>query len=206
MAEKYAGKKFDDADPKVNTAVDKVYDAFPREAWRRAIQGVTNRVLGGTAGTGRLAVLAGCAVGSTAGFIFASDVGVVRNGVASTCAIPAATGLYFSKLGTMGTNTVAKFLIATVDGTSGTIIGPGNIIDKGDYTNATLAAAAAKLPDLPDTGVALGYVTLNAPAATKLILTDGATTAAASLGYKIGTGGTAGTAAYVDLMNMPLDL
>jgi hypothetical protein len=206
MAEKYAGKKFDDADPKVDASVMKTNDAFPKEGWRRAIQGITNRVLGGTAGTGRLAVTAGCAVGSTVGFIFASDVGVVRNGVASTCAIPAATGLYFGKLGTMGTNTVAKFLIATVDGTSGTVIGPGNIIHKEDYSTVALAAAAAKLPDLPDTGVALGYVTLNAPASTVLVLTDGATTTAASLGYKIGTGGTAGTAAYVDLMNMPLDL
>jgi hypothetical protein len=206
MAEKYAGKKFDDADTSVNQSANKVYDALPNAAIRRAIQSVTNRVLGGTAGTGRLPVLAGCTLGSTAGFIFASDVGVVRNGVASTCAIPAATGLYFAKLGTMGTNTVAKFLIATLDGTSGTVIGPGNIVDKGNYASATLAAAAAKLPDLPDTGVALGYVTLDAPAATVLVLTDGATTAAASLGYKIGTGGTAGTAAYVDLMNMPLDL
>jgi len=200
-----AYKKFDDADKKVDQSQFGVYDAVYTEAVRRAVQSVTNRVLGTTSGTGSIPTLATCAVGSTMGFITTYDVGVVRDGVASTVAATDATGLYFGTCGTMGTNTVAKFLICSIDGTSATCIGPGNVVDKGAYASATLAAAAAKIPDLPDGAVALGYVTVNAPAATKLVLTDGATTAAARLGYKFGTGGTAGTAAYVDLMNYPLN-
>lgn len=199
-----AYKKFDEADAKVNDSKYKLNDNFMNDGIRRAIQGITNRVLGGTAGTAYIPVLAGVGTGGTAGFQTTYSVGVVRNGALSTAIVT--NNLLFSTLGTMGTNTVAKFLICSVDGTSCTNIGPGNVINKGDYANATLAAAAAKLPDLPDGGVALGYVTLNAPAATVLILTDGATTAAAKLGYAIGGGGTAGTSACVDLINMPLNL
>lgn len=198
-----AYKKFDDPDTKVNASVNKVNDAFPVESIRRALQGISNRVLGGTAGTGYIPSLAGAAVGGSAGFKTAMPVGVVRNGIRTTCG--ATNNMMFGTLGTLGTNKVTKFLICTVDGTSGTVIGPGNIVDKGDYASATLAAAACKLPDLPDGACALASVTLNAPAATVLVLTDGASTAAAVLGYVLGTGGTAGTAAYQDLVCMPFD-
>jgi hypothetical protein len=198
-----AYRKFDDADPKVDDSRAKVYGAFQNEAIRRAIQGVSNRVIGGTSGTQGPLVVASCAIGGSAGFKVTNAVSVVRDGVVS--AVAAQDNLLFSKLGTLGTNTVAKFLICTTDGTSATCIGPGNVVSKSDYASATLAAAAAKLPDLPDGACALGYVTLNAPAATVLVLTDGATTAAAKLGYAIGGGSTAGTAAYVDLKCMPLD-
>lgn len=187
-----AYKKFDDANVKVDSSAKKVYGAFPNEAIRRAIQGVANRAFG-TLGT--------CGIGGSAGFKVAASPPVVINGALSTVA--AQDNLLFEELGTMGTNTVAKFLICTTDGTSATCIGPGNVIDKGDYASATLAAAAAKLPDLPDGACALGMVTLHAPAATILILTDGASTAGAKLGYAIGGGGTAGTATYVDLACMP---
>lgn len=198
-----AYKKFDDADKKVDQSQFGVYDAVYTEAVRRAIQGISNRIIGTTSGTGHIPTLATCAPGTTCGFKTTYDVGAVRDGVLSTVA--AQDNLYFGTCGTMGTNTVAKFLICSIDGTSATCIGPGNVVDKGDYANATLAAAAAKIPDLPDGAAPLGYVTVNAPAATKLVLTDGATTAAARLGYVFGTGGTAGTAAYVDLMNYPLN-
>jgi len=198
-----AYRKFDDADPKVDASAVKVFGAFPQEAIRRALQGIANRVLGSTAGTGHIPTLATCAIGSTAGFKTTYDVGVVIDGVKTTVA--AQNNLLFSELGTMGTNTVAKFLLCTTDGASATCIGPGNVVDKGDYASATLAAAAAKLPDLPDGACALGYVTLQAPAATVLILTDGASTAAAKLGYAIGGGSTAGTATYVQLVNMPFN-
>lgn len=199
-----AYKKFDDPASKVDDSRMKLNDNFQYEGIRRAIQGISNRVLGGTSGTGSTVALAGCAAGGSAGFKIASDLAVTRNGVVSLVA--AQDNLLFQKTSTMGTNTVAKFLIASLDGTSATNIGPGNIIDKGAYANATLAAAAAKLPDLPDGGVALGYVTLNAPAATVLVLTDGATTAAARLGYVLGAAGTTGTAAYVSVVHMPLNL
>jgi hypothetical protein len=126
---------------------------------------------------------------------------VCINGVQSS--VIAQDNLYLPR-GTMGTNTVSKFLISTATGTSGTVT-QGNVVDKGNYASATLAAAACKLPDLPDAHCALGYVTLHAPAATKLIFPDGATTTAAELGYITGTGGTAGTATYVDVVCMPYD-
>ena len=198
-----AYRKFDAPALKVNQSQMKVYDAAPVEALRRAIQGVANRVLGGTAGTGYAPTLAGCAVGGTAGFKTANNVTVTRNGVNSTCLLK--DNLYFSAQSTMGTNTVAKFLICSTAGTGPQIVGPGNIVLKSDYASATLAAAAAKIPDLIDGECALGYVTLQAPAATVLVLTGSATTAAAGLGYAIGGGGTAGTATYVDVVCMPYD-
>lgn len=197
-----AYKKFDDPDTKVNASVNKVNDAFPMEAIRRALQGISNRVTGGTAGTG-IITLAGAGTSGTGGFQTTMDVGVVRNGIRSTCA--ATANMLFGTLGTLGTNKVTKFLLCTIDGTSGTCIGPGNIVDKGDYATATLAAAACKLPDLPDGACALASVTLNAPADTVLVLTDGASTAAAVLGYALGTGGSSGTATFQDLVCMPFD-
>ena len=198
-----AYKKFDDADPKVDASAVKVFGAFPQEAVRRAIQGITNRVWAGTSATAGQLLSGSCGIGGSAGFKVGSGLYLVRDGVLSTLAPQ--DNLLFSELGTMGTNTVAKFLICSEDGASATCIGPGNVVDKGDYASATLAAAAAKLPDLPDGAVAVGYVTLQVPAATVLILTDGASTAAAKLGYAIGGGSTAGTATYVQLVNMPFN-
>lgn len=194
MAEKYAGKKFDDPVAKVDASVVGAYDAFPGAAWRRAIQGISNRVIGGTNGTQGPLIVAGCALGTTNGFKTANDVTCVINGVKS---VAIAQDNLYMPTGTMGTNTVSKFLICTTTGTSGTIV-QGNVVDKGDYANATLAAAACRLPDLPDGYCALGYVTLDAPAATVLAFSR-------SAGYILGTGGTAGTAAYVDLKCMPYD-
>lgn len=191
MAEKYAGRKFDDPDTAVDTSANKVYSTFD-EKFRRALQGIANRVIGGTNGTQGPLVLAECAIGTTAGFKTSNDVCVCINGVHSTAI--AQDNLYMPE-GTMGTNTVAKFLICTSTGTSGTIL-QGNVVDKGNYANATLAAAACKLPDLPDGYCALGYVTLNAPAATVLAFSR-------SAGFALGGGGTAGTAAYQDLVCMP---
>lgn len=198
-----AYKKFDDPSAKVDASKFGVNDVVPLEALRRALQGISNRVLGGTAGTGYIPTLAGAAVGGSAGFLTAMPVGVVRNGVRSTA--NATNNMLFGTLGTLGANEVTKFLICTINGTSGTVIGPGNVVSKADYANATLAAAACKLPDLPDGACPLASVTLSAPATTVLVLTDGAATAAASLGYLIGTGGTAGTATYQDLVCMPFD-
>ena len=196
MAEKYVGKKFDDPDKKVDPSVRDIYDSFPKEAERRAFQGIANRVIGGTNGTQGPLITAGCTLGTTAGFNIATGVTVVINGMVSTCI--AQDNLPLPD-GTQPANTVAKYLIATAAGTSGTVIGPGNVVDKADYDSATLAAAACRLPDLPDGYCALGYVTLQAPEATALVFADGD-------GYVTGTGGTAGTATYVDLICMPYDM
>ena len=199
-----AYKKFDAADTKVNQSQMKVYDAVVVEAVRRAIQGIANRVLGGTAGTGYLPVLAVCDNATSSGFKTTNLVAVVRNGLLTSVA--ATDNMFFSEQGTMGTNTVTKFLICSTAGTGAQIIGPGNIVDKGAYTTIALATAVAKVPDLPDGECALGHVTLQAPTATKLILTSSAQTAAAALGYAIGEGGTAGTATYVDVVCMPYNI
>lgn len=189
--------KFDDPAKKVDASGRKVY-GIPREDIRRAFQGITNRVIGngsgGTAGTGFLA-LAGLALGTTAGVKIGNAVTVVINGVQDSCI--AQDNLYYPA-GTQGTNTVAKYLVCTATGTSGTVVGPGNTILKSDYASVALANAAAKLPDLPDGYCALGYVTLNAPAATPLAFGQ-------SVGFVTGTGGTAGTATYTNLVCMPYD-
>lgn len=195
--------RFDDPDTKVNQSARKVYDASWSDQMRRALQGIANRVLGATSGTGYVPTLAVCALGTTMGFKTTNEVGVVRNGVVTN--VLATDNMYFSTQGTMGTNTVAKFLICSTAGTGAQVVGPGNIVHKEDYASATLAAAACKIPDLPDGECALGYVTLQAPASTKLVLTASATTTAAGLGYVMGTGGTAGTATYVSVVCMPYD-
>jgi hypothetical protein len=188
-------KKFDDPTANVDDSKHKVYKAFPKTSERRALQGIANRVIGGTNGTQGPLVTAGCALGTTAGFKTANNVSCLINGVQS---IAIAQDNLNMPPGTQGTNTVAKYLISTGTGTSGTVSGPGNVVDKGDYATVALAAAACKLPDLPDGHCALGYVTLNAPEATVLEFQDDA-------GYILGTGGTAGTATYVDLNCMPYD-
>jgi hypothetical protein len=196
MAEKYAGKKFDDPEKKVDPSVRDVYDAFPKENARRAFQGIANRVIGGTNGTQGPLINIGAALGTTAGFKITNGVSVVINGVVSECI--AQDNLPLPD-GTLAANTVAKYLICTAAGTSGTVIGPGNVVSKADYDTAALAAAACRLPDLPDGYCALGYVTLQAPEETALAFADGA-------GFVTGTGGTAGTATYVNLMCMPYNL
>lgn len=196
MAEKYVGKKFDDPALNVDPSVRDIYDSFPKEAERRSFQGIANRVIGGTNGTQGPLITIGGTLGTTAGFKIANGVTVVINGAVSECI--AQDNLPLPD-GTLAANTVAKYLICTAAGTSGTVIGPGNVVSKADYDSATLAAAACRLPDLPDGYCALGYVTLQAPEKTALAFADGA-------GFAIGGGGTAGTATYVDLICMPYDM
>lgn len=184
-----AYKKFDDPDPKVDQSAAKVYSTFD-ERFRRAMQGITNRCLG-TAGLLWLGPNIG--VGGSAGFATTSAVAVVINGVLSTCA---ATDNLFLPEGTQGTGTVAKYLVYTKDGTSATVGGPGNVVNMADYTTVALSSAAAKLPDLPDGGCALGYVNVCAPVATKLVFVN-------SAGYKVGNSGTTGTGTFVNLACMP---
>jgi hypothetical protein len=186
-----AYRKFDDKPLSVDDSARKASQAFKgNEAMARALQGIANRVIGHTAGTNAL-TMAGCGTGSTCGVNIANTLVVSINGKQSTCI--AQDNLEMPD-GTMGTNWVQKYLVCTAAGTSGTVIGPGNSIDKGDYTTVALATAAAKLPDLPDGYCALGYLVLDAPAATAV----GA----------IGTGvlGTMGTATFYDLVCMPYDL
>jgi len=185
-----AYKKFDDPNTKVDQSKMKTY-ASPMEYMRRALQGVANRVLGGTEGTSSSPVTAGCADGSTGGIQIVNQIAVVIDGAQGTC-----IGQDNLKMtaGTMASNSVAKFLVATGTGTSGTVIGPGNVVSKADYTTAALAAAAAKLPDLPDGYCAIGYATFNTPTASAVVLSS------------CGLLSTAGTVTYADLICMPYSL
>lgn len=187
-----AYRKFDDPAVDVNDSRMKTYDAFQLEATRRAIQGISNRVMAGTSGTGYSPFnTAGFAVG-TIGSQFTTELLLCLNGAVKTIELQDNIRMPY---GTQGLNTVAKYLFVS-NGTSGTVrcVGPGNIIDKGDYSTIALANTAAKLPDLPDNHVALGMLTLNAPTLTNVVFAVSST---------LGT--TGGTATYADLICMPYD-
>ena len=184
-------KKFDDPNAKVNAAVRKVFDAFPKDALRRALEGISNRHLCGTSATGWFPnVTSGLADGGTGGIKTATAVTVVING--KPYVIAAGDNLKMPST-QIGTNCVTYYLIST-QGTSGTVSGPGNIILKSDYATPALAAAACKLPDLPAGHCVLGKFLFHAPAAgTNLNPAD------------FGKPSTAGTGAYTDLICMPID-
>jgi hypothetical protein len=182
-----AYKKFDDPNIKGETSQRKVNQAFYDDTIRRALQGISNRVLCGTSGSAnKTAILAD---GSTCGIKFTMPLNVVIDGV--IYAVAAQDNLAMPA-GTQGTNTVSKYLVYV--GTSGTafIAGPGNEVLKTDYATQALANAAAKLPDLPDNSCALGYLTFNANQGTACPRTQQVL-------------GTQGTTAYVDLVFMPFN-
>lgn len=191
----YGTTKFDEPNVAGDRSVTSAYKSFPKEDLRRALQGITNRVIGGTNGTQGPLIVAGCALGTTAGFKTANNVTCVIDGVQS---IAIAQDNLKPPAGTLGTNRVTKFLVCTGTGTSGTVL-QGNTVDKGNYTTIALATAACKLPDLPNGYCALGYITYQGPTATAPIFVN-------TGGFVMGTGGTAGTATYVDLNCMPYDL
>lgn len=191
-----AYRKFDDPKISVDNSAMKV-SALKSEVLKRAIMGSVNRVLCGTSG----AVSAnGANLGTAAtGICTQNAVIACINGQAVT--IPATnninlgTGNYSGAQigkGTMGTNCVTKFLVFADENAVVDVAGPGNIVDKGDYANATLAAAACALPDLPEGAVALGYLTLQGPAGSGVT-------------FNVGGAGTMGTCSFVNLFNMPYE-
>jgi len=192
MAFKYGTTKFDAPDAKVDQSGLKVY-ADAHEQFRRALQGVSNRVLGGTAGTGYSPITATLTIG-TLGVKITKNVAVVINGVQGTAAVQDNLAM---PSGVIPANSACKYLVSTAlsaAGTSGTVSGPGNIVSCADYDSNTLALAACKLPDLPDNHCALGYVTLTTPYLTAVTLISTSV---------LGT--TGGTDGYADLICMPYD-
>jgi hypothetical protein len=180
-----AYKKFDDPNTKVNPSNKNVYQAFLKEEMRRALQGITNRVSLGGAGTDG----ANVGEGSTGGFACTNVSVLVINGLKATAS--AAQDNLKMTAGTMASNSVCKFLICSTGGTAATVIGPANIVSKADYSTVALANAAAKLPDLPDGYCALGYALFNTPTASAVVLNS------------CGLLSTAGTVAFYDLITMP---
>lgn len=188
-------KKFDDPALKRDDSRMKVPN-FQLEPWRRALQGLVNRVIGDAAATA--CTTAVCATAAT-GVATTVEVKVAINGceynIVASGNINLGTGAYSGAnlengKGTMGTNCVTKFLI--YGGTDGTahVTGPGNIIEKKDYATAALAAAECRLPDLPDNCVALGSLLLQGPEA-------------AGADFSVGGAGTMGTCTFTNFYNMP---
>jgi len=185
--------KFDDPNVKVDGSQMKAYGAFWLATQRRALQGISNRLINGTAGTQTfLTAIVGAASG-TGGISTTNAVTAVMDGAVYTIAAQAAVAITAT---TMGTNTVAKFLVYA--GTNGSVFvsGPGNVVDKGDsvkaYASAAAAALDAKLPDLPDGYCALGWCQIQGPVASKVI-------------FPMTAIGTCGTVTYGDLVCMPLN-
>lgn len=190
--------KFDDPKTSTENAKRKVPQAFSDDTIRRAIQGIVNRVVAGT--DGNVGSAASCGTAGT-GVKTKNSVFVSINGsiytIAATDNLNLGTGAYSGNniqagMGEMGTNCCCKFLI--YGGTDGypQVCGPGNIVKKdlADYPTAALAAAACKLPDLPDNCVALASMLLQGPAASKV-------------NFSVGGAGTMGTCTFTQLHHMP---
>ena len=182
-----AYKKFDDANLNVSQAPRKVYNAIPVESVRRALQGAYNRVLCGTHGTATLADWrASCGTGGAGtGVGVSGQLFVVVNGILGTRGTAASYNL---PAGTQAAATIVKYLISgPINSTAGTVTAG----------NESATTAGAKLPDLPDGHVALGYM-----------LYTGNGTVGWNRGANAPAGqaaATSGTATFVDLMHMPLE-
>lgn len=182
-----AYKKFDDPTLAVSQSVRKIYEAIPKEAYRRALQGAFNRILCGTHGTATLADWrASCGTGGAGtGLGVSGQLFVIVNGVLGTRGTAASYNL---PAGTQGAATIVKYLISgPINSTAGTVTAG----------NESATTAGALLPDLPDGHVALGYMLYN-----------GNGTVGWNRGANVATGqdgATSGTASFVDLMHMPYD-
>lgn len=176
-------KKFDD--PLTTREISKnIYDAFPKDVIRRAIIGITNRVTGGTSGTGHVPTLASIGTGSTGGVKIGTTVSAVINGRLGT--VVAQDNIRLPD-GTQGTATYVKYLVSASFTTSGTVTAG----------NESTSSTGAHLPDLPDGHVALGYFEYAANSTTGFVRTNNVLTG-------IGTSvGTAGTVSFKDLVCMP---
>lgn len=175
--------KFDDPIKKVSQKVGNVYEAAPWDAIRKALIGLTNRVTGGTSGTGHVPTLAGCGTGATGGVKIGNMVSAVINGRLGT--ITAQNDLELPA-GTQAAATYVKYLISSGFGSSGTVTA-GN-----EGTSST----KAYLPDLPSSHVALGYVEYAANGTRGFIRTNSVLSG--------NTGGTNGTVSeWKDLVCIP---
>jgi hypothetical protein len=175
--------KFDDPIKRVSQKVGNIYEAAPLEAIRKALIGISNRVCGGTSGTGHVPTLAGCGTGATGGVQIGNVVSAVINGRLGTITAQANLEL---PAGTQAAATYVKYLISSAFGSAGTVTA-GN-----EGTSST----KAYLPDLPDGHVALGYVEYAANGTRGFIRTHGVLSG--------DTGGTNGTVnAWKDLVCIP---
>ncbi len=185
-----AYKKFDDPVVSVEDAPDKVYNAFPMESIRRAIQSITNRVIAGTSGTtGGTSFNAGIGTGGTAGLKLAFDVTLAINGQMGTMA---AQDNIFLPAGTQSSNTWVKYLVAAKFGTGATCVAG----------NEGASSTAAKLPNCPDGMVAVGYCEYNTTSGKYIRFGGG--TAGGNNVLSGNTNATCGTVSVMkNLLHMP---
>ena len=176
-----AYKKFDDPNIDVSQKDGEVYKAFVNESMRKALVGVSNRVLGGTSGTSSL--LAGLGTGSTGGITVTNPLLATINGRLGTITAQADLEL---PAGTQASATYVKYLVSSGFGSSGTVT-EGN-----EGTSGTKAF----LPNLPAGHVALGYVEYAANGTRGFIRTNSVLSG--------NTGGTNGTVSdWEDLVHIP---
>jgi hypothetical protein len=190
-----AYRKFDD--PALSSSDDarKVYPVFPKEALRRAIQSITNRVVSGTNGTMGGTAGIGAAwlgTGGTAGIILKTALALAINGRYGTAD---AQDNLFLPVGTQSKSTWVKYLVAAKFGGNATVFA-GN-----EGTSST----AAKLPDCPDGYVAVGFLEYVTGTAGAFIRFGGGTAGGANVlsGNVAATCGTVGT--WGQLLHMPYD-
>ena len=189
MAFKFAtGSKFDDATKSVSQAAKKINDATWEESLRRAIESISNRVLGGaesgTAAADKASnMAAGCGTGGAFGIGTTAGLAVIINGRAGT---RASAGSYNLPSGTQAASTYVKYGIFGGFGTAGTVLAG----------NESLTSTGAYLPDCPSGLVVLGYMQYLA----------GTSAGGWNRGANVVTGqtGSSGTATFVDLVHMPL--
>lgn len=184
-------RKFDDPSTTREDAPRKVYDTFWKEAERRAIQSVCNRIIHGTSGTaGGTSFNVGLGTASTAGLKLNYGVTLMINGRMGTMAPQ--DNIYLPK-GTQGTGKYVKYLVAAKFGTGATCFAG----------NESTSSTGARLPDCPDGYVAVGYCEYVTSTAGPYIRFGGGTAG----GYNVLSGNTAGTCgtvnAMVDLVHMP---
>lgn len=185
-------RKFDDPTLAVAQSPRKTNDAIWHESIRRALQGITNRVLHGTSGTaGGTSYNAGLGTGSTAGIKIAYGLTLLINGRMGTMA--AQDNIYLPT-GTQSKSTYVKYLVAAKFGTGATCVAG----------NEGATSTAALLPDCPDGMVAVGYMEYATGTAGAYIRFGGGTAG----GYNVLSGNTAATCgtvnAWQDLVHMPL--
>jgi len=191
MAFKYAtGTKFDDATKAVSQASRKMYEADFHEGLRRAILGVSNRVLWGVIGTNGTAATAieqtfktGCQTGGTGGIGVAKVLGLLINGRMGTTST---SGSFNLPAGTQGLSTYVKYGIFIGPGTSGTVLAG----------NEATSSTNAKLPDCPTEYVCVGYMEYAAGTSAGGWNRDA--------NKVTGQTGSSGTATFTDLIHMPL--
>ena len=188
--------KFDDAPASRANESRKLDANNPWEAVRRGLQGVLNRVVAGTGGTGNgigmgTAAQAGLGTGATCGVQIANPLLILVNGKFGTSA--AQNNMRLPD-GTQAKSTVVKYGVFVKDGTYGTCLAG----------NESGSAGGAKLPDCPDGYVCVGYMQYTTDTAGAFKRLGGGTDGC----YNVISGNAAGTcgtvSAWQHLVHMPM--